>query len=208
MFKFLRVPPSLVDRLDKAPIPINDRINNRLFERRAIDDRPSLVRDLAKYCQIPTHVAEVAILNYYGRTADGPLIFVDPVTLREPTTCREATHGWIKKLLRDFSWHASRRSPSQLANMLAMNHFGAPLAREGANDYGDAWFITHRRLVDRAHIKILRNARKWSAVRKFLVANKDRHGQTIYDEEWHPAVLASLALYEKRPARKRKAKEV
>lgn len=206
MFKFLRVPPSLVDRLDKAPIPINDRINNRIFERRAIDDRPSLVRDLAKYCQIPTHVAEVAILNYYGRTADGPLIFVDPVTSREPTTCRESIHRLIKEWLRDFAWDANHKNPVQLANTLCMSGFGAPYTPEEINDYDNLWINAHRRLYDRALIKILRNARKWSAVRKVLVANKDRHGREIYDQEWHPKLLESLALYEKRPARKRKAK--
>ena len=119
---------------------------------------------------------------------------------------RQAVHRTFKSWLSKFAWDANSKSPSQLANEMAMHHFGAFGGSEEADNYEDLWFDTHRRLCDRALIKILKNARKWSAVRKFLVTNKDRHGQTIYDEEWHPAVLASLALYEKRPARERKAK--
>jgi hypothetical protein len=201
MFKFLRVPPSFIDRLDKAPIPINDY---RVVQR--VDDMPSLVRMIANYHQITTWQAEVAVLNYYGRTHDGPQIFENHTTVDEPTNCRQAVHRIFKSWLSEFAWDANSKSPSHLANQMAMSHFGTPGGTEEANDYEDLWLDTHRRLYDRAMIKILKNAKKWSVVRKILVANKDRHGQTIYDEEWHPAVLASLALYEKRPARKRKAK--
>ena len=204
MFKFLRVPPSFIDRMNAAPIPINNR---RVVQR--VDDMPSLVRMISEYCQITTWQAEVAVLNSYGRTHNyGPQIFENHTTVDEPTNCRHAVHRIFKSWLSEFAWDANSKSPSHLANQMAMSHFGTPGGTEEANDYEDLWLDTHRRLYDRALIKILKNARKWSAVRKFLVTNKDRHGQTIYDEEWHPAVLASLALYEKRPARKRKAKEV
>lgn len=211
--KYLRVPQSLINRLKQAPIPINSDLEYRRAARSAfdsdyrVDDLPSLVNAVAEYCQITTWQAEVAVLNYYGRTHDGPRISSDARDVPEPTTCRESIHRLIKEWLRDFAWDANSKSPSHLANQMAMSYFGTPRAAEEANDYEDLWLDTHRRLYDRALIKILKNARKWSAVRKFLVTNKDRHGQTIYDEEWHPAVLASLALYEKR-ARKRKAKEV
>ena len=206
MFKFLRVPPSFIDRLDKAPIPINDYRAQARPSR--VDDMPSLVRMIANYHQITTWQAEVAVLNYYGRAHDGPQIFENHTIVYEPTNCRQAVHRIFKSWLSEFAWDANSKSPSHLANQMAMSRFGTPGGTEEANDYEDLWLDTHRRLYDRAMIKILKNAKKWSVVRKILVANKDRHGQTIYDEEWHPAVLASLALYEKRPARKRKAKEV
>lgn len=210
--KYLRVPQSLIERLKQAPIPINSDLEYRRAARSAfdsdyrVDGLPSLVNAVAKYCQITPWQAEVAVLNYYGRTHDGPRISSDARDVPEPTTCRESIHRLIKEWLRDFAWDANHKNPYQLANTLCMSGFGAPYTPEEIDDYDNLWINAHRRLYDRALIKILRNARKWSAVRKVLVANKDRHGREIYDEEWHPKLLESLALYEKRPARKRKAK--
>lgn len=202
MIKKLHVPPSFIERLNRAPLLINNR---RVVQR--VDDLPSLVRMIADYHRITTWQAQAAVLKYYDQTHDGPQIFNNHTSLDEPTDCRQAVHRTFKSWLSEFALDANHKSPSNLANQMAMSGFGAPWPPEEIDDYENLWLNTHRRLYDRALIKILRNARKWSAVRKFLVTNKDRHGQTIYDEEWHPAVLASLALYEKR-ARKRKAKEV
>jgi hypothetical protein len=202
MIKRLHLPASFISRLKAAPIPINNR---RVVK--GADDLPSLVRMISEYCQITPWQAEVAVLNYYGRTHDGPEIFGGAGIAPEPTTCRQAVHRTFKSWLSEFALDANHKSPSNLANQMAMSHFGTPRAAEEANDYEDLWLDTHRRLYDRALIKILKNAKKWVAVRKVLVANKDRHGRAIYDEEWHPKMLESLALYEKR-ARKRKAKEV
>ena len=61
MFKFLRVPPSFIDRLDKAPIPINDYRAQARPSR--VDDMPSLVRMISEYCQITTWQGDGGIRN-------------------------------------------------------------------------------------------------------------------------------------------------
>lgn len=112
----------------------------------------------------------------------------------------------IRDWLSQFKAAAARgASATALANDLAMWHFGARIAQEEPTAL-DTWIARHSRMIDRALIRVVKNARKWSAVRAMLIANKDGDEMEVYYKDFHPMMLASLAQYERRERRERRAR--
>jgi len=117
--------------------------------------------------------------------------------------------------LRSFMWSCRTDSASRLVSEVAMLHFGGPTSlplREGIDTFGDSeadiywetWTRAHRRMIDRAIVRILKDAKKWTAVRKMLIANRDGDGDQIWADEWHPSALAAMRLHDPRPVRRKK----